>query len=72
MLTAKKEFEEIDAAINTQNWVCISQKKQEDGSDVDFWGTRTAVHSDRRAYIAKKQEDGSYINVRFLKDTYWK
>jgi len=36
MLTAKKEFEEIDAAINTQNWVCISQKKQEDGSDVDF------------------------------------
>jgi hypothetical protein len=28
MLAAKKEFEEIDTAVNTQNWVCTSQKNR--------------------------------------------
>jgi hypothetical protein len=34
MFTAKTNFEEIDTAVNTQHWVCTSQKekKQEDGS----------------------------------------
>jgi len=27
MLAAKKDFEEIDTAVNTQHWVCLSQKK---------------------------------------------
>jgi len=32
-LGAKKNLEEIDTAVNTQHWVCVSQKKknQEDG-----------------------------------------